>query len=215
MVASFSVAFGMADLHPWTTSSRAQYFYGSMVLFVTLCILIYVEIMHHPFFAVSFIVTSLIPLGLMITLPVFVQKSYQFYQEVNQTKRARIEKKEQIVSLFRQLPLSQCVTIGTISALTGYAIWHIDQKCVRDGWEAPTEYAYEYDWWYWAHPAWHVLTALSTVFFNDALIKVRMETYRSSLARREKTGSFITIVGLRESVNIIIGLRPLGKAQSS
>jgi hypothetical protein len=214
MVAIVSISYGLVDLHPLTTSRRASWFYASLLTFVSISAGIYIKIMHHPFFAASFMIAAIVPTILVITLPINLNKSVKLYDEVQQrvTRSATSAREEMLrqmksMSAFGGLSMNGSTWVGISLALLGYAIWHIDQRCVHDKWQPGDAYFYELDWFYWTHPFWHVSTAISTLFFFDSMLKVRVEYFVSPLLRRDLTGSFITRFSFVSAMKVMVGVK--------
>lgn len=216
LAATLSINFCLYDLHPLTTSKRANWFYGLMLAFSIIVMAVYVQLMHHPFFAACFIASALVPLGITITLPIDINGGrIKLYEEksLRETRAAGAAKlfamaKINKLSLLGSLDRVKGVYGGVVATLLGYAIWHIDQKCVADGWMPTDGHLYEKDYFYWAHPLWHVCTAIGTFFFFDSMCKVRVESFYSPLVRRIGTGSFIPMFSLATSLRHLGGFGP-------
>lgn len=214
LVSILGLSVCLFDLHPWTTSKRANWFYGSLGLSVFVALMVYIQIMYHPFFAATFIVSALVPAGLLITLPLNVNRgAIKLYQEtVRRSSRAGDAALESVtqtsnsLSPFGSLNMNKATLIGIAFALAGYAIWHVDQLCVAESWKPSAHGWYELDWFYWTHPFWHVATACSSLFFFDAMLKVRVETFKSPLLRKALTGSFVPIFSFGSSVKVFLGM---------
>lgn len=212
LVAVLSISYCLFDLHPLTTSHRANWFYGSLLLFTISTLLVYLHIMYHPFFAMCFIVSALVPALITITLPLRLNNGYgpKLYKEDKKIGKAIAACKSLVVekgyalSPFGKLSVDKLFGLGTLTALVGYAIWHVDQRCVSEGWIHDKSHAYESYWYYWSHPMWHVLTALAVVLFCDAMLKIRLEAYISPLVRREGTGSFISNFSFGSAMRIFL-----------
>lgn len=215
LIAILSVSYCLFDLHPLTTSHRANWFYGSLVLFMATTLLIYVQIMYHPFFALCFMVSALIPALITVTLPMRINTgNVKLYQETGESVnhsikeyKALFRKKGYALSTFGDMSVDKLFKLGIGFALLGYVIWHIDQRCVADGWGHDPRHAYETYWYYWTHPLWHTFTALGTMFFFDALLKIRIESYVSPLVRRTGTGSFIPNFSFGSSLRIFFKIK--------
>ena len=214
MVAIVSISYSLVDLHPLTTSKRASWFYASLFTFVSTSAIIYIKIMHHPFFAASFMIAAIVPTILLITLPINLNKSAKVFLEVEQRAsrsvtmaRDEMHKQMNSMSAFGGLTMNRSTWIGISLALLGYAIWHIDQKCVHENWSPADTNFYELDWFYWTHPFWHVSTAISTLFFFDSMLKVRVEYFVSPLLRRDLTGSFISRFSFVSALKVLVGAK--------
>ena len=215
LVATLSISFCLFDLHPLTTSRKANWFYGSLILLTVSTILVYVQIMYHPFFATCFMISALIPLFISLTLPINLNMGpVKLYHEKHiRETRAAISARENAsktidsMSVFGSMKRNTSLLLGIGISIVGYGIWHIDQKCVRDDWKPSEHGMYELDWFYWCHPLWHVCTALGSLFFFDAMSKVRVESYHSSLLRRDGTGSFISVFSVASSLKLLLGIR--------
>lgn len=214
--ATLSINLCLYDLHPLTTSKRANWFYGIMMGFSVVVVAVYVQLMHHPFFAACFIASALVPLGITITLPVDINGGkVKLYEEKNMREtraagaaRESIMEKMNEISFLGRLDRVKSVYAGVFVTLLGYAIWHIDQKCVSDGWKPSDSHLYEKDYFYWAHPLWHVCTAIGAFFFFDSMCKVRVESFYSPLVRRPGTGSFVPIFSFATSLRHFSGFGP-------
>lgn len=215
MFSILSLSYCLVDLHPWTTSRRANWFYGSLFLAVFAALMVYVQIMYHPFFAATFLITSLVPLVLSWTMPINMNRlTVKLYEEIVQrrSRAARAAKDSALKVSYSVSPLGRLdpnisVLIGIMICLLGYAIWHIDQRCVAAGWKPTDVNFYEFDWYYWAHPFWHLATAAGSLFFFDSMLKVRVETHQSPLLRRPETGSFVPLYSFTNSVKVLLGVR--------
>ena len=215
LMAILSVSYCLFDLHPLTTSYRANWFYGSLVLFMAAALTVYIQIMYHPFFALCFIVSALIPALITLTLPMRMNNGtgLKLYKEDSgppsravKASKALILQKGFALSPFGEMGVDKLVKRGIFTAILGYAIWHIDQKCVSEGWKHNSSLAYESTWYYWSHPLWHSLTAIAVVFIFDAMLKIRIESYISPLVRRAGTGSFIPNFSFEKSLRIFFKL---------
>jgi cytochrome b subunit of formate dehydrogenase len=83
LLVSFTVSFGLFDLHPLTTSRKANWFYGALTLFVITTVLVYVQLMYHPFFAVMFAISAIIPFAIAVTLPMNMNRGdVKYYKEI-------------------------------------------------------------------------------------------------------------------------------------
>jgi hypothetical protein len=214
IISVLSLSFCMFDLHPLTTSRRGNWFYGALTLSVLAALLIYIQIMYHPFFAATFLVAAFTALLISWTMPINMNKlPIKIYEESGRgpsraAKAARdiALKTSHSLSLFSSLNMNTGVLTGVLISILGYAIWHIDQKCVTEGWKPSTTYPYEYDLFYWAHPVWHLCTAIGSLFFFDAMLKVRVEMYMSPLVRRPLTGSFVPMFSFTSSIKAVMGI---------
>ena len=212
---SFTTSFGLFDLHPLTTSRKASWFYGALTLFVITTILIYVNIMYHPFFAMMFMVSVLIPVTIGATLPMNMNRGrVKLYKEKDEVEQKAIKSTRDVavqlaasISPTGTMAAGQDLTYCVICALVGYTIWHIDQKCVRDHWAPQDVNYYEFNWFYWCHPAWHTLTALGAAFACDAMLKIRVESFLSPLLRRDGTGSFVPEFSIASSLKLLFNFR--------
>lgn len=212
---SFSTSFGLFDLHPLTTSKRANWFYGALTLFVTTTISIYVNIMYHPFFAMMFLISVLIPFMIAATLPMNINRGrVKLYKEKDAVEQKAIKSTRNValqvassISPTGSMTASEDLVYAIILGLLGYGIWHIDQKCVRDAWIPTSVDYYEFDWFYWCHPAWHTFTALGAAFVCDSMLKVRVESYLSPLLRRDGTGSFVPEFSIASSLKHLFNYR--------
>jgi hypothetical protein len=221
LVSILALSYCMIDLHPLTTSKRANWFYGTLFLAVLGALLLYIQLMYHPFFAATFIIAAFVPLLLSWTLPMNMNKStVKFYEEstrgpsrATRTAKDSAKKISNSLSLFGSMGMNSGVTIGILISLIGYAVWHIDQKCLTANWKPSNPEIYELDYFYWAHPFWHVATAAGSMFIFDAMLKVRVDAFKSPLVRKPETGSFVPIYSFASSVKVLLGLR--SRAQSS
>lgn len=211
LLAILSLSYCLFDLHPLTTSHRANWFYGSLVLFMVATLIVYVQIMYHPFFALCFIVSALVPALIAATMPMRINKGVgvKLYQEEPgsttrslKAYRKLLTERANALSLFGGIGVDTLVKGGILTALLAYAIWHVDQHCVAQGWTHDSTFAYEYTWYYWSHPLWHCLTAVAVVCFFDAMLKIRLESFISPLMRRIGTGSFIPNFSFASSLRI-------------
>jgi hypothetical protein len=210
-----SVNFCLFDMHPLTTSRRAVWFYGALLLFTALTVGVYVQIQFHPFFAACFMVSALVPLALSATLPIDINGGkVKLYEEkplrvTRATDAARLSALATIagISILGPMERTRSIWVGAIVSVVGYTIWHIDQRCVKDHWPTLHPELYELDWYYWAHPMWHVCTSVAVVFFLDAICKLRLESFFSPLARRLETGSFISIFSVGTSLKYLSGIQ--------
>lgn len=190
VIAIASTAFALFDVHPLTTGRRGALFYGIFSLSILFFSLAYLHLMYHPFFAVCFITSVLVVILLVATMPVLVNKgAVKAYVEetpgnVNMLNRGA-------VGFSVRVPLLQAIRLSVALALSGYGIWHIDQACVHGKWAVAPDGLYEYHWWMWSHPLWHLLTAAGQFFLLHSVIQCRVDTARSGLKRRPETGSFI------------------------
>jgi hypothetical protein len=215
LLSILTLSYCLIDLHPWTTSRRANWFYGTLFLSVFVALLIYIQIMHHPFFAATFIIAALVPTLLVITLPLNVNKgAVKLYHEAARgPSRANLAafdsmtKVSNTLSPFGSLGMNKATAIGIATAILGYAVWHIDQKCVSEDWKPSAHGWYELDWFYWTHPFWHTATACASMFFFDSILKVRVEAFKSPLLRKPATGSFVPKFSFTSSVKVFLGLQ--------
>ena len=187
-----STSYCLHDIHPLTTGRRGMFFYGIFTAFVTSFSLVYMHVMYHPFFALCFLTTSLIVIALIETLPI-VANSRPIKAYAEHSKEEIIPEPEVKGLVLKRYPFYFTLRLGVGTALAGYAIWHIDQACVRQKWEPPSHLIYELNLYLWAHSVWHVLTAVGIFFLIQATILARVKTARSGLIRRPGTGSFIPI----------------------
>ena len=221
LLSILSISYCLFDLHPLTTSKRANWFYGALLSFVAATLAIYIQIMYHPFFATMFILAAIVPAVLVITLPMNVNKGATklYHESTLAPKRAvvaareLVHKKSASLSPFGRLTMNHGVLLGILSCVVGYAIWHIDQKCVTGGWTPTDLNMYELDWFYWSHPFWHLATALGSIFFFDSMLKARVESFTSPLMRRARTGSFLSVFPFQKSVGLFLGMK--GPVQTS
>jgi hypothetical protein len=217
LLVSFTVSFGLFDLHPLTTSRKANWFYGALTLFVITTILIYVQMMYHPFFALMFAISAIIPLAIAMTLPMNMNKGdVKYYKEVDtDQEKAGIREiyraTANYLSITGTINMRADVYYAVMSIITGYSIWHIDQKCVRESWVSHDPNLYEFDWYYWCHPAWHIFTALGGMLICDAMLKVRVESFLSPLLRKDGTGSFVPQISFGSSVKLLLSMSPVKK----
>ncbi len=143
LVAILSLSFCLFDLHPLTTSKRASWFYGILILSVFAALLVYIQIMHHPFFVATFLLAAHVPLLLAMTMPINMNRvCVKLFKEKlrgpTRASRAAEDSAKKIsrsLSLFGSLSSNRGVFIGILLSVIGYAIWHIDQKCVSDNWK--------------------------------------------------------------------------------
>ena len=193
ILASSSCCFSLADMHPFTTSRIGAYFYVFFSLLMIFSSAVYVNLASHAFFSVYFIASLVIQVLLVATLPVTVRKfNKRVYFE---KKHSEEEEKFTLINQYSEssalLDVQSRLSIGFFLAMTGYAIWHVDQRCVHEGWHVPSEYPYEMYWYYWCHPLWHFFTAAGAACFMQAIFFARIETFQSPLLRKTKTGSFV------------------------
>lgn len=215
LVAILTISFCLFDLHPLTTGKRALRFYGLLILLVVAASLVYIQIMYHPFFAMTFLVASLVPAFLLVTLPMNMNRGrIKYYHEspkgsskIPDAGREAVLKVSSALSPFGSLGMNKAVLCGISLSLLGYSVWHVDQKCVHEKWDATIPRFYELDWYHWAHPFWHFSTAVASLFFFDAMLKVRVEAYLSPLSRRPETGSFISMFSFNSSLQLLLGIR--------
>jgi hypothetical protein len=194
ILASCSCCFSLADIHPLTTSRLGASFYIFFAIFIIISSIVYLKLASHSFFSVFFIVSLLIQVFLVASIPVTVRKynkNVYFEEELNTAND---------LNLSTPLDIQQWLKLGFLMAIAGYAIWHVDQRCVHQGWRAPSEYAYELIWYYWTHPLWHILTAAGALCYMQAILLARVETFNSPLARNFKTGSFV----LKSSISKVL-----------
>ena len=214
LVAVVSLSYALYDLHPLTTSRRANWFYATLGLSLFTATLVYVQIMHHPFFAATFVIASLVPALLVLTLPININKgSVKLYEEADRSPelaavaaRERARKISNAISPFGGLGMNTAIIYGILLSIFGYIVWHVDQRCVQDKWETTTIF-YEMHWFHWTHPLWHLITAFSSLFFDDAMLKVRLEYFISPLVRKDLTGSFVSRFSFTSSVKLLLGLK--------
>jgi hypothetical protein len=212
---SFTTSFGLFDLHPLTTSRRANWFYGALTLFVITTILIYVNIMYHPFFALMFMISVLIPITIGATLPMNINRGrVKLYKEKNEVDLKAINSNRDValevastISPTGATHSAKDLRYGVLIAFLGYAIWHIDQRCVSEGWTPTNLNSYELDWYYWCHPAWHTLTAFGAALTCEAMLKIRVESFLSPLLRRDGTGSFVPEFSVASSLKLLFNFR--------
>lgn len=193
MVASVTAScFTLQNVHPLTTSRRGSSFYIVFSAFVLLTSIVYAQLMYHPFFTASFFVTSGIQYLLLATLPVSANRGKKkLYREVPLSD-ATIQGIPPSFATSASRSLASSGRLSFILSVVALAIWHVDQLCVHEAWPIPSG-TYEIYWYYWTHPLWHVLTAMSLYFFLETLVNARVETNLSRLARKTGTGSFITV----------------------
>jgi len=217
LLVSFTISFGLFDLHPLTTSRKANWFYGALTLFVITTILIYVQIMYHPFFALMFAISAIVPLAITLTLPMKLNNGQvKYYKEAETSPKSASGRKMYLakanqLSITGMINMTADVYYAAISIVAGYVIWNIDQKCVREDWRPHDVSLYEFDWYYWCHPAWHTLTAIGAMFICDAMLKVRIESFLSPLLRKDGTGSFIPQISFGSSVKLLFYMSPAKK----
>ena len=215
LLAILAISFCLFDLHPLTTGKRAIRFYGFLVLTVIGATLLYTQIMYHPFFAMTFLLAALVPAFLLLTLPMNLNSGrVKYYHESAKgspqkefSDKDLILKKCASLSPFGSLSMNRSAISGILISVVGYSVWHVDQLCVHQKWGASVPWVYELDWYHWAHPFWHLSTAVASLFFFDAMLKVRVEAHLSPLTRRPLTGSFIPMFSFRSSVKLLLGLR--------
>jgi len=215
LVAILTISFCLFDLHPLTTGKRAFRFYGFLVLAVIGATLVYVQLMYHPFFAMTFLVAAFVPAILVVTLPMNMNRGRvkYFHETPKVPSRSAAANNDLLLktcaslSPFGSLSMNKATLYGILISVLGYSVWHIDQKCVHDKWESSMPLFYELDWYHWAHPFWHVSTAFASLFFFDAMLKVRVDAYLSPLSRRPQTRSFIPMFSFSSSVQLLLGLR--------
>lgn len=193
ILASSSCCFSLADMHPLTTSRIGAYFYFFFSLLTIFSSVVYVNLASHAFFSVYFIASLVIQVLLVASLPVTVRKFNKrvYFEEKHPEEEEKVTLVDQYRESFSLLDVQSWLRLGFFSAVTGYAIWHVDQRCVHEGWHVPSDYPYEMYWFYWAHPLWHFLTAAGAACFMKAIFFARIETFQSPLLRRIKTGSFV------------------------
>jgi hypothetical protein len=138
-----SLCFLLYNVHPATTGTSGYILCAIFVLIQCVSGAIYVSNSYHPYFAASYMASALLLLPILTTMP------------------SGVAGEATGPSGFKGsgLPVVKLHRLGIASSIVGYMVWHVDQHCVREGWQAPTEYAYEHHWVYWTHPLWHVLTA--------------------------------------------------------
>lgn len=208
VLASSSCCFSLIDMHPLTTSRLGASFYLYFTLFMVFSSVVYVRISSHSFFSVYFILSLLVQVLLVASFPVTVRKfNKQVYFEEAENENIDTTKVEMKHDMsLDSFDVSRWLRVGSVLAVTGYAIWHVDQYCVRENWAEPLEYPYELYWYYWSHPLWHFFTAAGAFCFMQAIMFARIETYRSPLSRRLKTGSFVMKTTVRKAVLQSFGL---------
>ena len=158
-VASLLTCFTLRDVHPLTTGRKGALLYSLVSIFGLTIWWIYMEIMHHPFFSVCFIISVFLTVYLLATLPVKHSRS------------------------------TSSLVCGVALSLMGYGIWVFDQVCVQGMWEHESEYPYELVWYYWSHPAWHVLTALGVHFLLESIIFGLIASYSVSCTNYASKGA--------------------------
>ena len=215
LVSILGLSYCLIDLHPLTTSKRANWFYGTLLLSVLGALLLYIQLMYHPFFAATFIVAAFVPLLLSWTLPMNLNRTAVKYYEEHQRGQSRAARSAKegamkacySMSPFGSLNMNRGVLIGILISLIGYVIWHLDQKCLHENWQPSNPVLYELDYFYWAHPFWHVATASGSLFFFDAMLKVRVDAFKSPLVRKPGTGSFVALYSFASSIKVLMGFR--------
>lgn len=115
---SCSMCYALRDKHQMTKGVNGCLFYTLFFGVVFVSMLAYICCGYHPFFASVFILTSLVSVALLNTMPLKVPDCQS--------------------SIYK----------GIIYAIVGYCIWHIDQLCVSRKWPAPnTAYEWELHYW--------------------------------------------------------------------
>ena len=157
----------LVNLHPLTTGRRGIWFYGFYSLFVIVSTFMYVWIQNHTFFVLIFAISVVITLLLIFTQPA-------------QQDMADLCEKYSPTDLSSQVSLTghwtprQDVTLTTFLGLIATLLWIVDQQCVAHSWKPRNLYFYEFDWYYWCHPLWHILTGVGAIFACEALLKSRI-----------------------------------------
>jgi hypothetical protein len=118
MSVSCSMCYALRGRHPVTAGISGLVFYFIFFGVVFASMMIYIMCGYHPFFASVFIITSLVSVILLKTMP---HSNVEFTQRIHK---------------------------GVVHAITGYCIWHIDQVCVSRKWSVGhTAYEWELQYW--------------------------------------------------------------------
>jgi hypothetical protein len=204
ILVSTSICYALKDIHPLTTSERGKRFYCLYTLLTTFSMTVYVANGNHLFFSICYILNVLTSVIILLTLPIH-DDDVSIYR--------RIRSKSSGMKNFK-LQSKSASRAAVLSALLGYAIWHIDQRCVREGWITDHD-LYEMYYYQWSHPAWHCLTAFAGYCVYRGIIYGRLATVNGGFVRKEKSGSFLMVEeSVTRAMFISIG-SPLSKSCSS
>ncbi len=186
-----SICYLLYGLHPLTSGIPGLIF----CCFFTCC-QIYMGMAYscnkyHPFFAASYIASGAFLLSVHFTLPA------NSLEEVV----AKLHKDRRMGSKLCQLWNISVVTsyrLGVLLTLSGYGIWHFDQRCVLQGVKHMARYPYELELVYWSHPAWHLLTAGGLCMLLISILRAHVITIAVQSLPEGKTytdNEDLTVIG--------------------
>lgn len=177
-------------LHPLTSGSP-----GLACCFIFTFTQIFIGIVYsgnkyHPFFAASFLASGAFLLSVHSTLPA---NSHEAVLKIMGNPVAS----GSLLSRVEDLSVVTSFRLGVILNLFGYAIWHFDQLCVREGKSRPEDYAYELEWVYWSHPVWHLSTAVGLSFLLLSILRAHVisNTLYQLSSTKQYTGREVTVFG--------------------
>ena len=142
ILVSTNMCYALKGDHPLTQGIGGSVFYFLYLACTLVAMLLYLLSGSHTIFSVCYILNTLVCVTILVSI----------------SSRSRRESMEPYVKGEVQAKPSTATYVGIISLLLGYAIWHVDQHCVRNRWSLDAD-TYELEFINWSHSLWHLLTA--------------------------------------------------------
>jgi dihydroceramidase len=182
LCAMLSLVWCQKSIHPLTSGSRRYLFMTVCTIASVVATAVYIKILYHNFFASVFFCISAISVFVFLSAPIYTESEEFIAMSPTKSKQGQSP----------AYGIQKYLMVAMVSMGTAFASWLVDQACVRQDWPPhdPTNGRYEFSWYYWCHPLWHIGSGIAAWYMLQSLIKTRVETALACFART-RSGQFI------------------------